>query len=88
MLIFVPVFLIEFSAAAAAGWKLRHFWARAVACILIPTACTLAVWGILEAISRGSEWNGVALVTVAVPGVIVSVLGGFAGYAARAFRAR
>ena len=88
MLIFVPVFLIEFAAAAAAGWKLQKLWTRAVACVLIPSACTLAFWGILEAISRGNEWNGMAVVTAAVPGVVVSVLGGLAGTAVRACRAR
>ena len=88
MLIFLPVFVLEYAAAAAAVWRFRHFWSRAMACMLIPLAGTLAFWGVLEALSHGNEWNGVAVVTAAVPGVVVSVLGGITGYAMRAYRTR
>lgn len=88
MWIFLPVFVIEYAAAAAAGWRLHHFWSRALACLLIPAVCISAIACTLEMLAPENEWNMAAVVAAAIPALPVSVLGGFTGYAVKKLRAR
>ncbi len=88
MWIFLPVFIIEFAAAAAAVWKLRHFWSRALTCLLIPVVCSAAIACAIEVYAPGNEWNRVAIVAAAIPALPVSVLGGLTAYAVKRLRAR
>jgi hypothetical protein len=74
----------EFAVAAAAAWRLRLFWTRALACVVIvPVASSVLLFCVLEAIDA-TRFNGLSVVVAFIPGLLASMLGGAAGSRAKA----